>query len=266
MQIKNQIKIIGVKNIPLIKEGDNIPRIIFNTLRENSLNLKDKDIIVIAQSIISKSNGRIKNLNEINPSKKAIEIYKKIEPKAKKVGIPMKSPELIQAILDESREILKIEHVLIVETKPQGFICANAGIDQSNVAGKNNITLLPENPDEDAKKIRNELKKLTKREVAVIISDSFGRPFRNGSIGVALGIAGINPILDKRGFKDLFGYELQTTIIGQADNIVSAAQLIMGEADEGIPVVIIRGYDYEIDENASIKTILREIDLDIFRS
>jgi len=266
MKAKNQIEIIGVENIPLIKAGDNISKIIVDALRKSNLILRDKDIIVIAQTIISKSRGRVKNLNDIKPSKRAIEIYNKIKPKVMKAELPVKSPQLIQAILDESKVILKAEHVLIVETKPQGFICANAGIDQSNVGGKDNVTLLPEDPDEDAKKIRKDLKNLTRSEVAVIISDSFGRPFRKGSVGVAIGIAGINPILDKRGFIDLYGYELQTTIIGQADNIVSAAQLVMGEADEGIPVVIIKGYSYEIDENVSIKSILRDVNLDIFRS
>ena len=228
--------------------------------------LENKDILGIAQSIVSKSIGRIRDISEITPSEKAIELYQQIKVKAEKLGIPVKSPELIQAILDESKKIIKVEHVLIVETKNQGFICANAGIDQSNVEGENIVTLLPEKPDNEAKKIRNELKELTNLEIAVIISDSFGRPFRIGSTGVAIGIAGMNPILDQRGFKDLYGYTLQTTIIGHADNLVSAAQLVMGESNEGIPVVIIRGYDYKIEENASIVPILREPNLDLFRS
>lgn len=263
---KNQIEIIGVQDIPFIKEGDNISKIIIESLKKNNMSLKDKDVIIISQSIISKSNGRIRNLNVIVPSKKAIEIYKQMKPKAERAGIPIKPPELIQAILEESKEILKVEHVLIVETKHQGFICANAGIDKSNVEGINNVTLLPENPDEDARRIRKEFKELSNKEVTVIVSDSFGRPFRVGTVGVAIGIAGMKPILDKRGCMDLYGYKLQTTIIGQADNLVSAAQLVMGESNEGIPVVIIRGYDYNIEEHASITSILREDKFDIFRS
>jgi len=226
--------------------------------------LENGDILVIAQTIISKSNGRIRNLNMIEPSEKAIEIYKKITPKAKKEEIPIKDPKLIQAILDESKEIIKAEHVLITETK-HGFICANAGIDKSNIEGEENIALLPENPDGDAQDIRRKLKEMINKNIAVIISDSFGRSFRVGAVGVALGVSGISPILDKRGNKDLFGHELQSTIIGQVDSLASAAQLVMGETDEGIPVVIIRGYKFELNESASIKQILREKRIDLFR-
>ena len=238
------INIIGLKGIPIIKSGDNIANIILEALDKNNLSLENGDVIVIAQTIISKSKGLIRNLKDIKPSLKAIEIYEKLTPKSKRAGIPVKSPELIQSILDEAKEIIKVEHVLITETK-HGFICANAGIDKSNVEAENSITLLPRDPDLEAEKIRKALKTSTEKDVAVIISDSFGRTFRVGAIGVALGISGINPILDKRGSKDLFGRELQSTIVGQVDNLASAAQLVMGEADEGLPVILIRGYIFE---------------------
>ncbi len=262
--MKNKIDLIGLKGIPIIQPGDNISQLILEALKSNNLALEDGDIIVIAQTIISKSNGRIRDLKSIAPSRKAIEIYKTITPIAKSIGIPVKSPELIQAILEESNEILKKEHVLITETR-HGFVCANAGIDQSNVEGEYNITLLPKNPDSDANEIRKTLKKYTRKNIAIIISDSFGRPFRVGAVGVALGISGINAVLDKRGSKDLFGYELQSTIVAQVDNLASAAQLVMGEADEGLPVVIIRGYKFDFQENTSIKPILREKNSDLFR-
>ena len=257
------INIIGLQGIPLIKLGDNIASIILETIKDNNLSLEDGDILVIAQTIISKSEGLIKNLNEIKPNEEAIEIYEKSTPKAKNAGIPLKTPELIQAILDESKEIIKVEHVIITETK-HGFICANAGIDKSNVDGDDKITLLPRNPDMEAEKIRKLLKKSTGKNTAIIISDSFGRAFRVGTTGVALGVSGISPILDKRGSKDLFGYELQSTIIGQVDNLASAAQLVMGEADEGLPVILIRGYDFEHVEKTSITPILREKEIDLF--
>lgn len=262
--MKNKIDLIGLKGIPLIQPGDNIPQKILESLKSNNVNLEDGDIIVIAQSIISKSNGRIRDLKKITPSKRAIEIYENITPKAKSKGIPYKSPELIQAILEESNEILREEHVLLTETK-HGFVCANAGIDQSNVKGESNITLLPRNPDDDANKIRVALKKKINKNIAVIITDSFGRPFRVGAVGVAIGISGIDAIVEKRGSKDLFGYELQSTIIAQVDNLASAAQLVMGEADEGLPVVIIRGYKFNTQEKTSIKSILRERSSDLFR-
>jgi len=262
--MKEKINLIAIKEIPLIKAGDDIPKIIFNASKLNNLALENGDILVIAQTIISKSLGRTQNLNQIKPSQKANEIYKKIAPLVKKNYLPEKSPELIQAILDESTEVIKTEHVMIVETH-HGFVCANAGIDKSNVEGKNEITLLPLDSDKEAEKIRISLQRLTGKKIAVIISDSFGRSFRIGSVGVALGASGINPILDKRGSKDLYGKELQSTIVGQVDNLASAAQLIMGEADEGQPVVVIRGYDFKITENTSIKQILRKRELDLFR-
>ena len=264
MPNKNQIKLIGLANIPLIKKGDNISKIIIKGLLTNNISLDDGDLIVIAQSIISKSNGRIRNLKEITPSDKAIKLYNKITPKSKKYGLPVKTPELIQAIIEESSKIIKAEHVLITETN-HGFICANAGIDKSNVEGIDNITLLPKNSDKEAEKIRFSLKNSINKNVGVIITDSFGRPFRVGSVGVAIGISGIKAILDKRGEKDLFGHELQTTIIGQVDNIASAAQLIMGETDDGIPIVIIKGYKFEITNSATVQTIIREKEYDLFR-
>jgi coenzyme F420-0:L-glutamate ligase/coenzyme F420-1:gamma-L-glutamate ligase len=263
MNIVDKIKIIGLKGIPLIKKGDKIAEIVLSALKQNDLTLMDGDIIVIAQTIISKSNGRIRNLNEITPTEKAIELYKSIIQKARKYGLPEKEPELIQAILDESKEIVSYEHVLITETK-HGFICANAGIDKSNVEGEQMITLLPENPDKDAEIIRKNLSNITNKEIAIIISDSFGRPFRVGAIGTAIGVAGISPILDLRGKRDLFGYELQTTIIGQIDNLASAAQLVMGESNEGIPIVLIRGYKFDFNENVTIKPILRNKKDDLF--
>jgi coenzyme F420-0:L-glutamate ligase/coenzyme F420-1:gamma-L-glutamate ligase len=262
--MKNKIDLIGLRGIPLIQPGDEITKIILDSLKTNNTTLEEGDIIVIAQTIISKSNGRIRDLKDIKPSKRAIEIFERISPKAEIYQVPIKSPELIQAILEESEEILKAEHILLTETK-SGFVCANAGIDKSNVEGESNVTLLPENPDEDATKIRNSLKKLTNKNVAVIISDSFGRPFRIGAVGVALGVSGIDAVLDKRGSRDLYGYELQSTIIAQVDSLASAAQLIMGETDEGIPVVIIKGYEFNFNENSSIKSILRKKEIDLFR-
>jgi coenzyme F420-0:L-glutamate ligase/coenzyme F420-1:gamma-L-glutamate ligase len=262
--MKNKIDLIGLKGIPLVQKGDDISKIIIENLKDNKISLDNGDIIAIAQTIISKSTGKVIDLNKVVVSDKANEIYKKILPETQKKGIPIKSPQLIQKILDESVHILEAEHVIIVETK-HGFVCANAGIDKSNVEGKSRVALLPKDSDKEAHKIRKRIEEITNKQVAVIITDSFGRPFRVGAIGVALGISGINAILDKRGFFDLFGHKLQSTIIGQVDNIASAAQLIMGEADEGYPIVLIKGYKFEFKDNVSIKDILRDKDIDIFR-
>ncbi|MFX1418920.1 MAG: coenzyme F420-0:L-glutamate ligase [Promethearchaeota archaeon] len=264
MSLKDEIKVIGLKGIPLIKKGDNLTKFIIDALNRNRFTLEDGDILVIAQTIISKSNGRTRNLNEIMPSEKALELYNSILLKTKQYGLPEKKPELIQAILEESKQIIKDEHVLITETK-HGFVCADAGIDKSNIEGEGMVTMLPENPDKDAENIRIALKNKTKKEIAIIISDSFGRPFRLGAIGTAIGVSGITPILDMRGKKDLFGYELQTTIIGQVDSLAAAAQLVMGESNEGIPIVLIRGYNFKFNDKTTIKTILREKEDDLFR-
>lgn len=258
-----ELRVIGLEGMPIIKPGDDLPIIILEALKKNGLSLESRDILVISQTIVSKSNGLIMNLRNIKPSERAIEIYNRITPKAKEKGIPIKRPELIQIILDESKEVIKAEHVLIVETK-HGFVCANAGVDKSNVEGEDNVTLLPENSDEDAEKIRKTFKKLTKKDVAVIVSDSFGRPFREGAVGTAIGVSGINSLLDFRGKKDLFGYTLQSKIVGHVDSLASAAQLVSGESNEGIPVVLIRGYKFKLTENASIKTILRKKDNELF--
>ncbi|TFF88320.1 MAG: coenzyme F420-0:L-glutamate ligase, partial [Promethearchaeota archaeon] len=263
--MKNKIEILKLENFPLINEGDDIAEIILNSLKENNISLQNGDIILIAQSIISKSLGLIRNLSEIEVTENAKELHKKVTSKAKPMGLPERSPELIQMILNESKEIVKSEHVLITETY-HGFICANAGIDKSNVEGKNMVSLLPSEPDIEAKKIQEKIEGELKRNIALIITDSFGRPFRNGAVGVAIGISGISAILDKRGCSDLFGNKLQSTIVAQIDNLASAAQLVMGEANEGIPVAIIRGYEYERRENSDIKDIIRTKDSDLFRN
>jgi coenzyme F420-0:L-glutamate ligase/coenzyme F420-1:gamma-L-glutamate ligase len=265
MNSEDGIEIIGLKGIPLVKEGDDISEVIISSLKSNGLSLKEKDIIVIAQSLVSKSIGQIRNLDDIAPSERAYEIFNIIDPKGEEQGLPKKDPQLIQLILDEAKEIIRAEHVLITETK-HGFICADAGIDKSNIEGNRIVTLLPKNPDYQAKQIRSSLMRKTNSKIAVIISDSFGRSFRVGAVGVSIGVSGINPILDMRGKKDLFGYELQSTIIGQADSLASAAQLVMGESNEGIPVVIIRGYNFEYDEKSTINSILRDRTIDLFRN
>ncbi|MGV9172484.1 MAG: coenzyme F420-0:L-glutamate ligase [Promethearchaeia archaeon] len=262
--MKNKIELIGLENFPLVEPGDDIPSLILNSLNDMNEHLKEGDIILIAQSIISKSNNFTRDLGEISPSEQALRIYERVKSKAEKKSIPVKSPQLIEVILQESKEVLKSEHVIITETK-QGFICANAGIDASNIKGKESITVLPPDSDKIATKIRKKLYEKTKKKPGVIITDSFGRPFRVGSVGVAIGISGIMALKDERGKKDLYGKRLKSTIVGQVDNLASAAQLIMGEADEGYPVVLLRGYNFTCGQNDSINSILRNKKSDLFR-
>lgn len=236
--------------MPLIKEKDNLAKII-----SERIELKDGDIVVICETVVSKAQGRVVNLKDINPSNMAIEL-------SRKTG---KDPRLVQLILDESKNVLKVgDTVIVVETK-DGNICASAGIDVSNVCGDESfVGLLPKDPDNEAKLIRNTLKELTGVDVAVIISDTQGRPFRSGAIGVAIGISGMNPLWKRAGEKDLYGYELKSSVIATADEAASAASLLMGQANEGIPIVVIRGARYLKGEGSS-KDLLREKEKDLFR-
>jgi coenzyme F420-0:L-glutamate ligase/coenzyme F420-1:gamma-L-glutamate ligase len=174
-----------------------------------------------------------------------------------------KDPRQVEVILREAKQIIRMEHAIITETK-HGFICANSGVDKSNMPGEHFVSLLPRDPEKSAREIRKELEKLTGVKLAVIISDTHGRPFREGAINVAIGVSGMKPVWDRRGDVDLFGYTLKSTLVGIADELASAAELVMGEANEGIPVVIIRGFDY-IEGEGSIKDLLRAPEKDMFR-
>lgn len=230
--MSKEIRIIGLTNVPLIKKGDDIAKIIIEAIRKERIIIEESDIIVISQKIISKAEGRIINLKKVKPSKKAIEISK----------ITNKDPRLVEVILRESKKIIKAcPGHLIVKTK-QNIVCANAGVDRSNVAGKKYIvTLLPKDPDSSANKIRKKIEKIYKKKIGIIISDTFGRPLRNGQINMAIGLSRVKPFKDYRGKKDIFGYKLQVKNIALADEIASAAELIMGQAKEKIPIVVIKG-------------------------
>jgi coenzyme F420-0:L-glutamate ligase/coenzyme F420-1:gamma-L-glutamate ligase len=168
-------------------------------------------------------------------------------------------------VLNETSEIVRIGPNSIITENKNGIICANAGIDKSNVEGETNVVLLPENPDKSAKQIRDDIRRLTNHEVAVIVSDTNGRPLRMGEINVAIGVAGIKPTRDRRGEKDLFGYILRVKQTAVADELASAAELVIGQANEGVPVAIVRGYAYQVAENASAKSLIRPKEADLFR-
>ncbi|MDR1819781.1 MAG: coenzyme F420-0:L-glutamate ligase [Methanobrevibacter sp.] len=252
-----KIELIGLENIPIINKEINLSEVIIETLEKEKIHIKYGDIILIAETLISKSENNIIELNKINPSKESIKISEKVN----------KSPELVEAILNESNEIIAIGKDFIITETKHGFICANAGIDESNVKiGR--VTPIPINPDKTAAKIRGKLEKKYGVELAVIITDTQGRAFRNGAVGVAVGSSGINPLWRRKGEKDLYGKELKTTEIAIADELSGAASLIMGQADEGIPIVIIRGFSNFINlknTEEGIKSLLRPKEQDAFR-
>lgn len=253
MRAITKIEIIGIKGLPLVKEGDDIARLIVEAAEKQNIKILDNDVIVVAQSIVSKAEGRVVDLSEITPSPFSIAV-------SKQVG---KSPQMVEVILREAKRIVRMRHVIITETM-HGFVCANSGVDESNVSGGGKVTLLPLDPDESARRIKDGIFRLTGADVAVIISDTHGRPFREGAINVAVGVAGLKPVWDRRGEKDLYGYVLRSTFVAVADELASAAELIMGQADEGIPVVIVRGYRY-IKGDGSYRELLMPPEKDLFR-
>ncbi|ENN96472.1 F420-0--gamma-glutamyl ligase [Methanocaldococcus villosus KIN24-T80] len=245
---KNKIEIIGLE-LPIFKGNDITLEKLADIISQYPI--KDYDIIVIAETLISKAEGNIIERDKIIPTKEAIEIAKKIN----------KDPKVVQVILNEAKEIVKIgKNFIITETK-HGFVCANSGVDESNVLG---IKTLPKDPDKSAEVIRKYIEKKTKKKIAVIISDSVGRPFRKGAIGIAIGVSGIIALWDRRGEKDLFGRELKSTEVAVADLIASAANLAMGEANEGVPVVIIRGAKVPFG-NGKASDLIRNKEEDVFR-
>jgi coenzyme F420-0:L-glutamate ligase/coenzyme F420-1:gamma-L-glutamate ligase len=239
----------ALEGFPLVKSGDNVAKIIVDTAEKNGLSLKDGDILVIAQKIFSKAEERVVTLKETLPSERAREI-------ARTVG---KSPRFVELVLRETRDVLKASQEVLLVRDKRGLTCINAGIDKSNVEGKGNFALLPEDPDLSARRCRAEIKKMTGRNVAVVICDTYSRPFRRGQVNFAIGLAGINPFKDYRRKKDLFGQILKVKNIAVVDEIAAAAELLMGQAQEAMPVVIFRG----LDEVVAFCEKCRTIDLSI---
>jgi len=248
------IKLIPLKGIPLIGRGDDIARIILDSLTD--FEVLDDDVFVIASTIISKSEGQLHDLRSIDPSNEAEEL-------SKRTG---KDPRLCELILRNSKRVVKVgEGPLITETF-HGFICASSGVDTSNIAGdKNIVATLPIDPDLSARRIRKGLEEALGKRIAVIISDTHGRPFRSGAIGVCIGLSGIDPFYCYRGERDLYGYELRASVINRADEIASAADIVMGQSNGGCPVVVVRGSSYFPSNDAKAVDIIRDEKKDLFR-
>lgn len=242
--------------LPMIQTGDDLAALILEAMHRADLRLETGDIFVLAQKIVSKTEGRKVNLATVTPSPRARELAAQIE----------KDPRLIELILQESNgEVLRTRPGLIVVEHRLGFVCANAGIDHSNVAGDDEwVLLLPENPDASAERLRAQWESTTGTQVGVMIIDSHGRAWRNGTVGVAIGISGLPGVVDLRGQADLNGRILQVTQVGAADELAAAASLVMGQAAEGTPVVHVRGFPYPLREG-SLRELIRPKEMDLFR-
>jgi coenzyme F420-0:L-glutamate ligase/coenzyme F420-1:gamma-L-glutamate ligase len=250
----NSIQIIGVEKLPIIKKGDNIAELVCNAAEKQGTPIQNGDVLVITHVFVSRAEGNVVNLDEVVPSEFAKTIAKQSD----------KDPALVEVVLRESKSIIRMGDGKLITESKHGFICANSGVDRSNVLGERNVALLPEDPDRSAQKIRTEVKKLTGYNVGVIVSDTHGRPLRDGEINVAVGVAGLKPIRDRRGEKDLFGYVLRVKRTAVADELASAAELVIGQADEGIPVAIIRGYKFRRARTAKATELIRPREKDLF--
>ena len=251
--------------IPLIRRDDNLADILVNSLSASEITIQDKDILVIAQKIVSKAEGRTVNLTTVHPSPRAQTLARETN----------KDPRLVELILQESNEVLRTRAGVIIVEHRLGFVCANAGIDHSNVGATLALgeepgvqdewfLLLPKDPDSSANVLRRQLQEKTGKKIGILIIDSHGRAWRNGTVGAAIGIAGLPGLEDLRGQPDLFGYQLQVTQVGVADELASAASLVMGQASEGTPAVHVRGFPYALREG-SLRELIRPKEQDLFR-
>jgi coenzyme F420-0:L-glutamate ligase / coenzyme F420-1:gamma-L-glutamate ligase len=247
------IEIVPVKISSDIMPHNKLDSKIIEAMRQSRVELQNLDILVVAQKIVSKAEGRIVDLDIVKPSRKAQKMAKE----------HCKDPRVMEVILQESVKLLRAQNGIIVSETKQGFVCANAGVDQSNIEG-NKVVLLPADSDKSARKLKEAIEKKIGKEIAVIITDTFGRPFRNGQTNVAIGIAGIKPIKSYIGSSDMHGKKLKVTEIAVVDEIASAAELVMGKAS-GIPVAVVRGYEFEKSARHSIKQIIRQREKDLFR-
>ena len=247
----------ALSGVPLVKAGDDLAAIILDAVAASGLALEDGDVVVLAQKIVSKSEDRIVDLATVTPSPRAIELAREGD----------KDPRLVEVILAESAEVLRSKPGALIVVHRLGFVCANAGIDQSNVGAgtdDSHCLLLPLDPDGSAAALRDALQAKTGKRLAVVIIDSWGRAWRNGTLGHAIGVAGMPGLLDLRTNPDLFGRELKHSELGLADEVAAAASLVMGQAAEGRPVVLARGVPYA-RRDGKAADLIRAKSIDLFR-
>ncbi len=249
-----EVRIIGIPGIPEIHEGDDLPSMIVTAARENNIAIEEGDVLVVTQKVVSKAEGRIVDLDDITPSPFAESYAREFEKDARQ----------IEVVLRESKRIVRQQHgVMICETY-HGFICANAGVDASNVEKTGTVCLLPVDPDASVRAIRDAVKAQLGVTTAVIMSDTFGRPWREGHVNFAIGLAGIAPVIDYSGQVDPAGYELRVTQMAVVDELAAAAELVHGKLAR-VPVAVVRGVEYAASEDASTSLLIRPAERDMFR-
>ncbi|MGQ9501303.1 MAG: coenzyme F420-0:L-glutamate ligase [Anaerolineae bacterium] len=253
------LSLIPLIGVPIVQPGDDLGCLVVEALARTAGGIipRDEDILVVTQKVVSRAEGRFVALRSVQPSPRAREL-------AERTG---KDARVIEVMLWDTAEMVRVAPRVIIVRHRLGFVCANAGVDASNVAEPDAemVLRLPADPDRSAQELRARIRELTGVAPAVIISDSHGRPWREGTVGVAIGVAGLEPVQDLRGVPDLFGRPLQITTVGFADQVAAAASLVSGQADEGLPVVLVRGLSYRRSETASARALLRPPELDLFR-
>ena len=247
-----ELRVIGIEGIPEIKEGDDLASLIAQALGNTDVAVQSQDLFVVAQKVVSKAEGRVVRLDSVTPSPLAREWAAAYD----------KDARVVEVVLGESKRIVRMDRGVLISETRHGFVCANAGVDTSNVAG-GFVTLLPVDPDESARLILNGLEKEFKANLGVIVSDTFGRPWREGLVNVAIGVAGFKPIADLRGAADMYGQPLRVTTIAIADEVASAAELVMAK-EQGLPVALVRGLRFEVVESSS-RDLIRSPEMDLFR-
>ena len=253
----NELRILPITGIGEIPRGTDLGKLIHDALQAQHLEIEQGDVLVITQKIVSKAEGQLVNLDEVEPSE-----FARIAAQQSK-----KDAQHLEVVLRESKRIVRMDHGVLISETHHGFICANAGVDESNIGGKRQLALLPIDSNRSAREIRTRLQQLSEKQqepdIAVIISDTWGRPWRSGQVNNAIGVAGMESVVDYRGQIDPYGYELQASAIAVADELAAAAELVMGKIDR-VPVALIRGYAY-IPSESNATTLIRDGASDLFR-
>ena len=248
-----EIHIYGLEGIPEVKPGDDLATLIIEAADREGIGLMDGDVVVVSQKVVSKAEGRVVRLDTVQPSRFALNL-------AEAEG---KDPRLVELILREAKRIVKARDGHIITETLHGFVCANSGVDRSNIPGEDVVSLLPVDPDESARRIRDRIREIKGVDVAVVVTDTFGRAWRVGQVNFAVGVSGMKPLIDYRGVLDAYGYVLKATSIAVADEVAAAAELVMGKVSR-IPVAVVRGLRF-IRGEGSARELVRPIKRDLFR-
>jgi coenzyme F420-0:L-glutamate ligase / coenzyme F420-1:gamma-L-glutamate ligase len=249
----SEVRIIGLHGLPDITPGTDLAQAIVEAAQAQGFSFSSGDILVVTQKIVSKAEGQLVDLHTVTPSPFAMQVAK----------LQAKDPQIVEVVLRETKRLVKMDQRTIIAETHHGFVCAHAGVDESNVAGEEVVALLPVDADASARRLRQDIRERTGVELAVVISDTFGRPWREGLVNVAIGVAGLEPLKDYRGLPDTEGRILKVTTLAVADELASAAELVMGKLDK-VPVAVIRGYAYTPGEGDA-KQLVRAPEKDLFR-